>query len=382
MTSPDVRPYVDLTLLDVTPDQLAEAAIAVLAGQLPGWQPREGNVEVMLLEANAAITAELVAAVNRMPGAVLETLLRLFGADRSLGYPATATVTVQMADALGHTLPAGTRFRLAIDDTVDPVDFALDNDLVIPGASSSGTAEVTALTATPNANGTAAATPLQILDPIGAVSAVLASSPVGGSNPEDGAAFLERATALLGRLTSTLVLPDHFTARALEQAPTVYRATTIDRYDADTETADTNGHVTVAVAGPAGTEVDAGERETLRTLLAAQALASLTIHVIPATITPVAVYAHIAVKAGADPAATFAAVEAALEDYLNPDTWGWSGTVRRNELISVVDRADGVDYVVELYDAEGDPWVDLELTGVGNLVDAITVIASDEAPAP
>ena len=93
MPSPDVRPYVDLTLLDVTPDQLAQAAIAVLAGQLPGWQPREGNVEVMLLEANAAITAELVAAVNRMPGAVLETLLRLFGADRSLGHPATATVT-------------------------------------------------------------------------------------------------------------------------------------------------------------------------------------------------------------------------------------------------------------------------------------------------
>jgi hypothetical protein len=67
--------------------------------------------------------------------------------------------------------------------------------------------------------------------------------------------------------------------------------------------------------------------------------------------------------AGYDPAAVEASVEAAIAAYLSPAGWGipandplgWETDtiVRRFELISLVDRAAGVDYVTALTLAKG-----------------------------
>jgi uncharacterized phage protein gp47/JayE len=380
MPSPDVRDYVDLTLLDVTADDLAAAALAILAGRLPGWVQREAATEVMLIEANAAITAELVNAINRMPGAVLETLLRLVpGVERSTGTPAVGDITVTVADALGTTIPAGYRFRTAVND--EPIELVLDEDLVIGSGSTTGSGAVTAAAVGVLANGVAAGTALLPLDAGPVLRAELATDLAGGTDPEDGATFLDRASARLGRLTSTLVLPQHFTDRALEE-PGVYRATTLNLYDADTDTPDTPGHVTVAVAGPAGAELTSGELIDIADALAAEALASLTLHIINATITAVDIYAEVAVAPGNDAGVVTAGVEAALTAYLDPDAWAWAATVRRNELIAIVDGVDGVDYVVELYDTALDPFADLVLGGPANLVTAGDITASTEPPTP
>ncbi|MGC8170035.1 hypothetical protein, partial [Salmonella enterica] len=52
----------------------------------------------------------------------------------------------------------------------------------------------------------------------------------GGRDVESDAAFQARASAMLGRLVSTLVLPDHFQQAAVE-LPEVGRARVIDVYD-------------------------------------------------------------------------------------------------------------------------------------------------------
>lgn len=377
MASPDVRDYVDLTLLDVTPSQLAGLAISILAGRLPGWEPREGNTEVMLIEANAAITAELVNAVNRMPGAVLETLLRLFGVDRSTGVAATGTITITVADALGYTIPAGARFRTTAGDEL--IELTLDADVVIAAAATTGAGPVTATDAGSLPNGTPAGTAAYALDAGPVLRAELATDLAGGADPEDGATFLDRASTRLARLTDTLVLPRHFTARALEE-PGVIRATTLNLYDADTDTPDSTGHVTVVVAGPDGAPLSGGALTALDAALTAQAIASLAIHVLNAELTPVDVYAQVVVAAGNDEATVLAGVEDALTAYLDADTWGWADTVRRNELIAVVDGVEGVDYVVEIFDGADDPFVDLALTGVGNLAVAGDITASTDAP--
>src|SRR4051794_20833934 len=114
MPSPDVTDLVELTLYDKGPFDLVDRALADAAPKLPGWVPREGNTELVLLEAMALPVAELIYAVNRLPGAVLDVLLRLYGITRNLGAPAAATVRFTLADALGHNLPAGTRVALPL----------------------------------------------------------------------------------------------------------------------------------------------------------------------------------------------------------------------------------------------------------------------------
>lgn len=372
MPSPDASPYVDLTLLDISAEQLADSAIDLLASRLVGWEPREAATEVMLIEVVAVLVAELVYAVNRVPGATLESLLRLYGEERSLGHPATAAADITVVDALGQTIPAGTRLRLELELGNDPITFATDVDLEVPPGSTSGTVAITAEVPSPNANGVAAGTSLLILDAVPALTAVLASSPVAGSGPEDGVTFLNRASARLRRLTDTLVLPDHFTARALELAEEliapVYRARTIDLYDADTDTPDVPGHVTVAVRAPGGAELTGPQLTAVDVALEAQALASLSIHVINATVTEVDVTVDIAVLPDYTPIDVADAATQAITAYLNPDAWGWSDTVRVNELIALVDNILGVDYVIGVTLDGGT--VDIVLPGPANLAAA------------
>src|SRR4051794_9972403 len=83
---------------------------------MPEWTPREGHSEGLLIEAIALEVAEAVVAVNRLPGAALETLLRFAGVDRDYGAAPLAFAQVTCADSLGHEIPAGTRLYCTTAD--------------------------------------------------------------------------------------------------------------------------------------------------------------------------------------------------------------------------------------------------------------------------
>src|SRR3954451_10720454 len=112
MPSPDLSQYNPLILLDKAPSDLVARALTDAAVKLPGWTPREGNTEMALLEVMALTVSEDIFAINPLPDAVLDVLIRLFGIPRILGTPATGTATFTLSDNLGHTIPAGTRVRL------------------------------------------------------------------------------------------------------------------------------------------------------------------------------------------------------------------------------------------------------------------------------
>lgn len=491
MPSPDITPYIDLTVYDADPQTLYDAAIAAATVKLPEWTPREGNTEVVLLEALALEASELVYAINRLPGAIAEIAMRLHGLTRDLGTAATATVTFTVADAAGYTIPAGTRVMLDPGAGLEARELTLLADLVIAAGATTGTGAVTtAGSPTSTYNGTVAGTPLTVLDPVPYVSAaVLATALAGGVDPEDGDAFRDRGASMLSRMVTTLVLPAHFTSAALEQ-PFVARATTVDLSSPDTiptpatplatpsttggtlpaatytyrvsaanaqgETlatatatctttgttgsvtvsgnlptvpagtgpitavyvygrtgtlvrrgtatlgastysfVDTNaagpgnalpttnttapvagtvpGHVTVGVAGPGGAVVSTSDKITLASMLASQALANLTVHVTDATLTTVAVTAAVKVNPNYSAATVLAAVTAAVQAYLSPDTWAWSSIVYRNELVSVMDAVEGVDRV----DTVTTPAADVALPGIAPLTSAgvVTITAA------
>lgn len=376
MPAPDVSDVVDLTLLDLDPQELFDLALSRGLDLFGGaWSPTEGDTEVVLLEVLSEVTAEAVYAINRLPGAQLEILLRLFGLTRDLGGPATATVTFTTTGS--GTIPQGTRLQVPVGDGFDPVEFTTDADLAVVGSpSGTGTVGATATEATDLPNGVVAGTTVVVLDALPIVdSAALASTVAGGRGPEDGAAFKTRSSRRLQRLVTTLVQPEHFTAAALER-PEVGRAFAVDNYRASTSST-VAGYVTVAVTDALGAALTAPQRAAVAADLDMQAQANLGVEVIDATRTSVNVTATVRVEPGADPATVEAAAEAALAAYLSPATWPWAGVVRRNELIALLEGVEGVAYVDAGHPTT--PAGDVALSGIAPLAQpgtlAVTALA-------
>jgi uncharacterized phage protein gp47/JayE len=372
MASPDVSDLVDLTLYDKGPFELVDRALADAIPKLPGWTPREGNTELVILEGQGLIVAELIYAVNRLPGAVLDAQLRFMGLTRNLGAAPTAVVRFALGDILGHQLPAGTRVLLDLGGTSDPLVFQTDAAVVAPAGTSELDVPVTATRSTAVANGVPDGTVLVILDQIPYLnSAAIApgGNPTAGVDEEAEVDWRARGRTLFATLRSTLVHAVDFTAEALN-FPGVYRATTLDDYNpgAGGAPGDHPGHVTVAVLGAGNVALSGAAKDELLAILDSKALASLTIHVVDPTITPVDVTATVHRFETSDHDDTHDAVVAALEAYLNTDSWQWEDTVRVSALNALMYAAAGVRYV-EVID---DPLVDVALPGVAPLATAGT----------
>jgi uncharacterized phage protein gp47/JayE len=371
MPSPDLTPYVDLTVYDRDAQTIVDLAVADLQAKVPDWTMRESNMEVMLIEAMSLIVSEGVYAINRLPGAVVEILLRLYGIERFFGEQPTVTVTFNVADSLGHDIPAGTRVRLVLAGGADPIVFSTDVTLTIPNGSTSGTVAATGDRYTADGNGVLTGTALELLDAVTFVdSAVTATLVVGGQDPEDDTTWLDRGITRLTRLNETLVSPQHFIAAALER-PEVQRATALDSYNSDLGTGapgDHPGHITVVVYGD-NAPLSSGEKTAIATDFDLSTQANLAVHVDDPDINTVDVTATLHSAAGYDTTEVQTAVEAAIRGYLSSATWDWGGTVRINELISLIDQVQGVAYV----DSITAPATDLTLTGYAPLAVAGTV---------
>lgn len=379
MASPDVASYVGLELLDVDAQTLIDNALAGLQTTFPDWTPREGNTELVLLEALAAMVEDNVYVLNTLPGGLAEVLLRLFGLTRDQGAPPTAEVLFSLADNGGHTIPAGTTVRLDLGTGVDPVDFTTDNDLVVPVGATAGTVTASGGEASVEANGKAAGTRLELLDAISYVNTVeLAAAAAGGRLAEDGAAFLDRAVPLLSRLTSTLVRPVDVEAY-VAGAAAVTRVKALDLFnpaDPASTPGGSPGYVAVAVATAGGGALPQVEKDALAADLRNRMHAGLVINVVDADVTLVDVTARVLRFAANTDAEVAQNVRQAITDYLNPDGWAWGGTVYLNELISAIDRAVGVDIVLEV----SAPGGDLTLPGYAPLAKAGTVTVTVDAP--
>lgn len=351
MADLDLTGYLELYLLeDVDAQELVERALELAATRLPGWEPREGNTEVVAIEALALEADELVFRINRLPGAIVEALLRLYGLERDQGTPPTADVLFVVSDADGHTVPAGTSVLVELSTAEDALELTTDRDLVVPAGSSSAVVEVTGTEPTDRGNGVDAGTVLEVLDAVPFVERAELATDLGGGAPlEDGPTFLDRGSRRLQRLVTTLVLPEHFVAAVLED-PRVGRATAVDLYDPGQagQPGDHAGHVTVAVADTAGTALTVTVRDELDATLEEQAQANLAVHVVDPDLTTIDVEVTVTRRRGYDPAAVEGRIGDATLAYLDPSAWPWDDVVRRFELVALVDGVEGVSHVDEV----------------------------------
>lgn len=376
MVSPDATPYVDLRVYDLDAQDIFADAITLLSAALPDWIPREGNTEVLLLEALALEVENGVFTINRLPGAIVQALLLLYQLPRDAGTPPGADFEFTLIDDAGYTLPAGIRIAIPLgsDDTF--VVFSTDVAVVALAGDSTVTVHATGDVPTSLLNGTivGGGVELQLLDSIAFVETVDLGSTIGGGvDPETDTAWFSRGVQRFSRLTETLVLPRHFTAAALED-PDVFRATTLDNYDSDTSST-VAGHETVVVYGD-GAALSSGDMTAMQADLDSRAQGNLAVHVIAPTLDTVNVAAHVVALPGYDSATVQANCADALGDYLSTATWPWAGTVYVNELISLLDRVEGVDRVI----AVTTPSTDLTLTGVAPLAVLGTHVITVDLP--
>lgn len=347
MASPDATPYIDLRLLDVSTQDLFTGALENLLSYWPEWVPREAHMEVLLLEAFGIEITEGVFAINRLPGALVEAQLALFGITRDLGAPPSGTFRFTASDTAGHIVPAGTRIGVPVDlSTGEVLVFSTVEALLIPAGQLVGSVIATASTNTTDGNGTAPGAYVELIDSVSIVERIdLVSFISGGADVEDDLTWFTRGVQRFARLSETLVLPRHFTSAALELT-SVSRAFTIDNFDpaSGQQPGQDAGHVTVAVYGDGG-PLSTADKNTLRLVLDAAAQANLAVHVVDPTINPVDVTTQIVVKAGYTEFDTRARVAAALRTYLSPEQWAWGTTVYYNEVIALIDGVLGVERV-------------------------------------
>lgn len=369
MASPDVTQYVDLTIFDRDVQSLYDAAVAQLQVELPDWVPREGNTEVLTLSALSLLVAESVFALNRLPGSITEILLKLFDVVRDIGAQPVANLTFTMANNAGYTVPAGVRSRINLPGGIEPVIFTTTIDLVIPNGSTSGTVSAVGDQYTDAANNTIPGTLLDYLESTLYVDSVsLAAITTSGRGQETDNDYFTRGLAQFQRLTSTLAIPSQFVSFVLEN-PVVHRAFVIDNFNAPGGTPGSDGgHVTVVVYGN-GALLSGGDKTALLNSMTPLALSNLAIHVTDPTVTNINVTATVHAVAGFDHTTVQNSVIAALQAYLNPNSWDWSGTVRRNELIALMSNVEGVDYVTSITT----PASDVSLSGNGTLANAGTL---------
>lgn len=374
MTSPDLTPYTDLTLFDRSAEDIFEIWLTQVRSRLPDYLPVETNTEVVVAEGLALEVAEEVFAINRLPAATIEGVLRLFGVERDQGAAPTTTLTFSVGDIAGHAIPAGTRAVLPLAGGREPVVFTTTAELLIAPGSNIGTVAALGSRFTADANGYAPGTLLELLDSISfAEQVTLGSQPINGRDPEDVQQWLSRGVSRFDRLSDAITLPRHFTSYALDFG--IYRAHTVDQYNPAIPGArpgDHPGHVAVAVYGKGDLPVPDVTKQELAAALIPLSAPHLIKHIMDPTVTTVNVSASVAAHSGYDPLEVRAAADQAIRDYLNSDTWPWQALVRRTRLIALLAGVEGVAYVTNLTT----PSADVTLAGVANLTRAGTVSVS------
>lgn len=422
--------YISLPIT-VDPNQLLANALDAIAALIPGWVPREGHLEVAILEQVAQMVSESAAVAAQVPLAIFQYFGSLVGINPIAGTAATMPVTFTMVDNRGYTIPAGTVVAYQLSGNTS-ILFVVQSAVTIPSGSTSGTGTLICETVGTFANGLAAAT-LNMVDQLAFISSVASTAASsGGVDAETTTAYLNRLSNELQLIAPRPILPQDFAALALNVVG-VFRALAINGLNpgrTDTGCGTTSGSPVVTDAaitvndvgkpvsgtgipastyvGPssiAGTSIRLSSSATSQVDVNATAtgtvsvtLADLTgqqrcvtvcgvdskgnaltstiqnnllsylqglrevnflVFVIPPTQTGIDVTVSVAAQHGQNTATVQAAINTALQAFLNPANWGggnqsppvWNAgqtIVRYLDVANVVRSVAGIDHIVSL----------------------------------
>ena len=351
--SPDMTPAVQLALHPIGELDMVDAAVTSLQRRIPEWSPREGDTEIVLIEALAIIAGQNAYALNQLPAVVLAGVLELQGVERQPAAAATCTLrfTLTTGSTTARVLPAGTRFRMPLADGSGTGDFLSTDPVTInPADGMSGFVTVRADTTGTRYSGVLANTRVQVVDPVSWIESAVTYTPtVGGSDGETDAAFFARGAAYLRSQTSALVLPKQFEAFALNRDG-VFRARTVNLWNGANASSvgQDLGHVTIAVTDTTGAAPSALVLQDLLADMQSRSQAGLTLHVSGPHLIDYPVTLTVEAAPGQDKAELQTRLLSWLKGWISPAAWSWGTPVYANDVIARAGNQAGVQRVTSV----------------------------------
>jgi hypothetical protein len=135
--------YIDLPI-PASRETMIQTALYNIATAMPGWRPREGNLEVLLLEQFADMAAEAASVAAQVPLSIFSYYGSLIGVNQNTGTPMQINTqwTLTSQSATDTLFPAGTTATAVINGTY--YQFSLDGDLTITAGNTVSTGTMTA----------------------------------------------------------------------------------------------------------------------------------------------------------------------------------------------------------------------------------------------
>lgn len=317
--------YIDPEVL-VDEGTLAEAILAAIADQIPGWDAAEGHVETSLAEA-MAIVASTVAVLLRDEARDAYSGFgeAILGIPRRTAEIAQTFATWTAGDDVGYLIPDGSQVVMDGPGGVR-VGFATVGDRVIASGQTTAT-NVRMVALEPGAQGNGLSGPAVAFDPIpGIVGVELTVESGGGGDDEPIEEYADRLADRARRLRTVPVTADDYAAIALD-VPGVARALAVNLLDpgnppAPGDPPEAGGHLTVFAVDEAGEPVAspvAAEVEAL--LMGAERPLNVTVHVDDPTYTEIDVAVEVRLAEGATEEEMEPLIAAAVAEHLSPATW-------------------------------------------------------------
>ncbi len=341
------------------PDDIADAAVAYLQSQIPGWELSDGQLEAWLIEAVARMTSEAAVIAAQVPAGIFAAFgARFLGITQRAGDKATTSSTWTGASTAGYTIPQGAlvAYRTSGDTGVL---FAVSAAVTVPAGASSAAVQLEATDVGAYANAVPAGTALELVDSLSYVTDVaLTSATAGGADPESDVAYLARLRTELQLLTPRPILPADFAVLATRIAG-VGRALAVSGYNPGDGTTSNERYVAVALATAAGAPVSGGVASAVQAYLDGLREVNFVVATFDPTFTTINVTYTVHVLTGYTASTVITAVTAAIGAWLSPAAWGggdaippaWDAgqnVVRRLQLATVIAAVPGVDYIGSL----------------------------------
>jgi hypothetical protein len=238
--------------IDKDPETVFASMVAYIQTKFPSWQPRDGNLATVLMEALSIEGADCRTLASKVPDTIYRTLgTTLFNLPPDDAVSAQAATTWTAKDNAGYTVLAGTQVGVR-NSTGELIPFVVIDDVIILAgatATAAGGVQIQAVTPGVLANTLGSpGGPVELIDPIEWVTGITIVAPTsGGVDAELNDAYLGRLATTIQIMTLTPILPGDFAILAREVAG-VYRATAIDLYNPGT-----NERQQVAVNATGGT---------------------------------------------------------------------------------------------------------------------------------
>ena len=236
--------YINLPVVTDS-DVLVQQALANIAAAVPGWVPREGNLEVLILEQMALMAAEAATVASNVPDEIFAYFGGLVGINPLPGTLETIQVTWSLVNPAsgspGYQIPAGTvvgfyfagasyQFQTMADAVIATGQTSIS--LVLQAVTAGSAYDLDTLAASSSLN--LSNLYLQLINPDPLVSTILVtatpstlSTLVLGTDAETTTAYLNRLNAQLQLLAPRPITPSDYATFAQNVAG-IYRALAFD----------------------------------------------------------------------------------------------------------------------------------------------------------